>query len=130
MFVMVVLFFFLNCPATPGIYTLSLHDALPIFPPLATPSFPQAPYSVYSGGSGAAGDGSDGNVSYTPSCLPGGETRYGQPMLRNSALGSGSFPLPPSSARPGVVPPPVFTPFRPSAGVEDKRSASSSHEFV
>lgn len=105
-------------------------SAYPALPPLATPSFPQAPYSVYSGGSGAAGDGSDGNVSYTPSCPPGGETRYGQPMLRNSALGSGSFPLPPSSARPGVVPPPVFTPFRPSAGVEDKRSASSSHEFV
>src|SRR5437016_11418694 len=33
---MLVLFFFFNDPPTPEIYTLSLHDALPIYPPRGT----------------------------------------------------------------------------------------------
>src|SRR5690606_42149342 len=36
-------FFFFNDPPTPELYTLSLHDALPIYRPSAYPEYPRQP---------------------------------------------------------------------------------------
>jgi divalent metal cation (Fe/Co/Zn/Cd) transporter len=87
--------------------------------------FPPAPSNPYGMVSGVLGGG-DGRSQAAASV---GDARYGRPAMRSAASSSAGFPLPPSPARLGDVPPPVFTPFRP-APVDEGGNTSFAPEFV
>src|SRR5438309_5211326 len=71
--ILLLLFFFFNDPATTEIYTLSLHDALPIS------SKPTAP---------SANTGSSAAPPSSPPSLPGSDTRAGLRDRKSTRLNS------------------------------------------
>src|SRR5438034_5542048 len=83
----IVLFFFFNHPATTEIYTLSLHDALPISrPPAKAPPRPTAPTLVSTGRVARSTDrkstrlnSSHTVISYAVFCLKKKKKRNTQP---------------------------------------------------
>src|SRR5476651_2855734 len=67
----VLFFFFFNDTATTEIYTLSLHDALPIFPALAQPHQPgrDHPVTQHPDRKSTRLNSSHANISYAVFCL-------------------------------------------------------------
>src|SRR2546430_6465564 len=92
-----VIFFFFNDTATTEIYTLSLHDALPIYPLRGgtdrTPAVRRVPDRAAPGGADRKStrlNSSHSQISYAVFCLKKKRTRHGDAALHVPRAGYGA----------------------------------------